>query len=235
MIPARYGSTRLKLKNLCLIGDKPMIAYAIAAASASKVFDRVCVNSDHEIFQKIADRYGVDFYHRYTPLGSSETKSDDVVKDYFDKHPDAEILAWVNPTSPFQTGDEVRDVIDYFVRENLDSLITVEDKQVHCDFAGSPVNYSKEGLFAQTQDLVPVNPFVYSVMVWRREPFLKEYNEKGHAFFCGRFGTFPVSKLTGLIIKNSSDLMIADYMMRCQNGESEGYELQYDEIVEDAI
>ncbi|RDL44038.1 hypothetical protein DN730_10400 [Marinomonas piezotolerans] len=232
MIPARYGSTRLKLKNLCMIGSKPMVSHAIDAALDSSVFGRVCINSENEIFKRIADRHGVDFYHRTFALGSSETKSDDVVKDYFDNNPDADILAWVNPTSPFQTGEEIERVVNFFVKENLDSLITVEEKMVHCDYDGEPVNYSTSELFAQTQDLTPVNPFVYSVMMWRREPFLKEYEEKGHAFFCGHFGTYPVSKLTGIIIKNSSDLMMADYLMRCKEAESAGYELKYDEIVE---
>ena len=41
MIPARLGSTRLKMKNLALIDGKPMISYAINAAVKSGVFDKV--------------------------------------------------------------------------------------------------------------------------------------------------------------------------------------------------
>ena len=62
MVPARIGSTRLKMKNLALINGKPLISYAIEAAKASGVFSRVVVNSDNEIFAGIAKRYGVDFY-----------------------------------------------------------------------------------------------------------------------------------------------------------------------------
>jgi len=32
MIPERFGSIRLKIKNLALIDGKPMISYAIKAA-----------------------------------------------------------------------------------------------------------------------------------------------------------------------------------------------------------
>jgi CMP-N-acetylneuraminic acid synthetase len=231
MVPARYGSTRLRLKNLCMIDDKPMVSYAIEAAVKSGVFDRVCVNSEHEIFRKIVSRHDVDFYHRGESLGSSLAKSDDVVKDYFDNNPDADILVWVNPTSPFQTGSEIAGAVNFFINEKLDSLITVEEKKVHCNFENQPINYSKEGLFAQTQDLTPVNPFVYSVMMWRRSAFIKEYNEKGHALFCGSFGTYPVSKLTSLIIKDESDLMMADYLMRSRNMDNGAYELRYDELV----
>jgi len=53
MIPARFGSTRLKMKNLALIDGKPMISYAIKAAKDSNVFNRVIVNSEHSIFQVV--------------------------------------------------------------------------------------------------------------------------------------------------------------------------------------
>ena len=72
MIPARYGSTRLKMKNLALINGQPMISYAIKAAKESGVFDKVVVNSEHDIFKKIAERYNVTFYQRPDQLGSSQ-------------------------------------------------------------------------------------------------------------------------------------------------------------------
>ena len=64
MIPARIGSTRLKMKNLALVKGMPLIYYAIRAAQDSGVFDRIVINSDHEIFRDIALRYEVEFYHR---------------------------------------------------------------------------------------------------------------------------------------------------------------------------
>ena len=102
-------------------------------------------------------------------LGSSQAKSDSVVANFMQAYPEADIVAWVNPISPFQTGKEISNVINYFVKNNLDSLITVEDMQVHCNYKNQPVNYDKDKLFAQTQDLIKVQPFVYSIMMWQRE------------------------------------------------------------------
>ena len=87
MIPARIGSTRFKMKNLAMLNGKPMIAYAIVAALSSKVFDRVIVNSDSDVFRSIAEEYGAEFYLRPEHLGGSSVKSDDVVKDFIDKYP----------------------------------------------------------------------------------------------------------------------------------------------------
>lgn len=227
MIPARIGSQRLRVKNLCLVNGRPMLSYAISAAVESRCFDKVSVNSDHPIFEGVAVKYDADFYQRDQTLGSSDTKSDEVVADYFKAHPSADILFWVNSTSPFQSAGEIRSVFEYFMDKELDSLITVERKQVHCNFNGKPINYSTSEPFAATQDLQPVHPFVYSIMAWRREPFLKQYAEKGHALFCGKFDTFPVSKLTSLIVKTSEDLMIVDYMMRLFDSDHQ-YTPQYD-------
>tara|TARA_Y100000589_G_scaffold276905_1_gene271602 strand:- start:5633 stop:5935 length:303 start_codon:yes stop_codon:yes gene_type:complete len=82
MIPARVGSERLKMKNLALINGKPLIYYSINAAKKSGLFDKVVLNSDSEIFERIAKRYGIDFYLMPKSLGSSDTKSDEVVADF---------------------------------------------------------------------------------------------------------------------------------------------------------
>jgi len=230
MIPARIGSTRLKMKNLALINDKPLIYYSIRAAQDSGVFERVVINSDHEIFAKIAERYGAEFYHRPRELGGSSIKSDDVVMDFMEKNP-CDIVAWVNPTSPLQSGKEVGDVVRFFNRQRLDSLITVKDEQVHCLYEGRPVNFDPPGKFAQTQDLIPVQTFVYSVMMWRASTFMSEYKEKGYAFFCGRTGTFPVGRLSGIIIKRPEDLMLADFILRSSNDMD--YQVRYDEVISD--
>ena len=172
MIPARFCSTRLKMKNLALINNKPMISYAIEAAQKSDVFDKIVLNSENDIFKEIADRHDVSFYHRPADLGSSQAKSDSVVADFIQSFPEVDIVAWVNPIAPFQTSDEISEIISYFINQELDSLITVDEKQVHCNFNNEPVNYSLEGMFEQTQDLTPVQSFVYSLMIWKTNTFL---------------------------------------------------------------
>ncbi|MBW2033860.1 MAG: hypothetical protein JRI94_09755 [Deltaproteobacteria bacterium] len=230
MIPVRIGSTRLKMKNLALVKGMPLIYYAIRAAQDSGVFDRIVINSDHEIFKDIAIRYHVEFYHRPSELGSSTTKSDDVVMDFMEKNP-CDVIAWVNPTSPLQTGEEVGKVVRYFQEEALDSLITVKDEQVHCVYKGEPINFELEERFAQTQDLIPVQAFVYSVMMWRTRAFISQYRDKGYALFCGKTGYFPVSRLSAIVIKRQEDLVLADFMLRA-SGRDNAYKVQYDRLTE---
>ena len=174
------------------------------------------MNSDSEIFAEIARRYDVEFYQRPKELGSSTTKSDSVVYDFMLKHP-SDVLAWANPTSPLQTGDEIKEVIDYFIKVELDTLITTKEEQVHCVYQDKPVNFKTEEIFAQTQDLEPVQPFVYSIMMWRNRIFIDVYEKHGYALFCGNVGYYPVSKNAALVVKTEEDLMLADYIMRERN------------------
>ena len=228
MVPARMGSERLPIKNLALLNGKPLISYAVEAAKTSGVFSRVVVNSDGDVFENVAQRQGVEFYLRPAELGSSETKSDEVVYDFMQKNP-CDAVAWVNPTSPLQTGAEVRDVVNYFFEQQLDSLVTVDNKQVHCVYGGKPLNFQVEEPFAKTQDLEPVQPFVYSVMIWRTQSFMEAYERQGHALLSGKLGYYPVSKETSVIIKTDVDLMIAESVLKANAG-AQGYQVLYDEL-----
>src|SRR3989338_63037 len=170
MIPARMGSRRLAMKNLALVCGKPLIFYAIKAAKEANLFDRIVINSEDEVFEKIARRYKIEFYKRSPRWATSSAKSDSVVYDFVKNNP-CNIVVWVNTTSPLQTCEEIRDIVSYFLKEKLDTLITVKNEQAHCIYKGRPVNFNVRGLFAKTQELEPVQPFVYSVMMWRTETF----------------------------------------------------------------
>jgi CMP-N-acetylneuraminic acid synthetase len=213
------------MKNLALLGGRPLMSYAIEAAKTSKVFDRVVVNADHPIFQEIAAQAGVEFYLRPPDLGSSETKSDGVVYDFMLKHP-ADIVAWVNPTSPFQTGEEIRAVVTHFQVHGLDSLITVKEERLHGLQDGQPLNFDVDTPFARTQDLAPIQLFVYSVMMWRTRTFLDAFAARGYALLSGKVGYFPVSKFSSLLIKTPEDLQIAEAVLRA-NERGRG-EIPYD-------
>lgn len=60
VIPARGGSKRIPRKNIKPFAGKPMIAYAIAAARESGVFDRVIVSTDDAEIAAIAAVEGAE-------------------------------------------------------------------------------------------------------------------------------------------------------------------------------
>jgi len=204
MIPARYGSTRAKLKNLQTIGDKPMMAWAINAAKSSNRFDRIIVNGDNDVFKKVADKFDVEYYERPKELGSNETLIDDVLLDFVEKI-DCKIAAIVNTINPFQTGTEVAKVIDFFIKNNLDSCNTYEEKFIHALINNNPINFTF-GKLCRTQDLTPIKLLAYSVQVIRKDTFLREKN-----IFCGNFGLYgPISKNAAMLVKTDDDIKLCN-------------------------
>ena len=228
MIPARIGSQRLKYKNLALINKKPMISYAINAAKRSKCFHKIFINSDHEVFYKIAKRYKVNFYQRKKKLGGSNVKSDTIVYDFMKNNSEADILVWVNSIAPLQTSDEIRKIVNFFYKKNIDSLITVENKKTHCNFKNKPLNYLKNSKFSKTQDLKEIQAFVYSLMMWKRKAFMKKYNKDKNAILCGKTYFYPVKNLSTIIIKNFEDLKLVDYVMKSK---LKNFTLKYDKLL----
>ncbi len=209
MIPARYGSQRLKLKNLANLGGKPLINYVIESAKKTKMFDQIVVNSDSKIFSKVAKNNKVEFYLRPKKLGSSLTRSDDVVFDFCKKYK-SDIIVWLNPICPFQPIKEIKDVINFFIKEKYNSLITCTNIQTHCIYKDKSINFVKQSKFDRTQDLNPILSLNYSIMMWKTSSFLNSFKKNGHAILHGKTSYYPVSNDSSVMIKTREDLAFAE-------------------------
>ena len=231
MVPARIGSERLPYKNLALIDGEPLVSYAINAAKDANVFDKIYLNSDHKVFSDIAEEYGVDFYKRPEEFGSSSTSTDEFLYDFIDSNP-CDYVAIVNPPSPLQPSDEVKEVVEHFIEHDLDSLITVNEQQVHCVSDGEPVNFSMDEKLAKTQSLAPLHTLVYSVMMWDTDAFCEEFENEGYGLFCGDTEFYPVCDKSNILVKYEEDLLLADAIKRGENRQN-GNSLEYHDIVDD--
>jgi CMP-N-acetylneuraminic acid synthetase len=214
MIPARIGSQRLKKKNLRLLDRKPLITYAIKSAIDSKVFKKVYINADDNSFKKFSKDSKVHFYKRNKRLGSSNTKSDDVVFDFFKSFPEIETLAWINTTTPFQTALDIKKIFNYYVKNKYKTLITVKNEYAHTNYKNKPLNYSKKKQFSRTQDLNPVQTLIYSLMIWDRSTFLNSYKKKKTGILSGKICFYPLTGFKTLMIKKEKDLILANHIMK---------------------
>ena len=142
--------------------------------------------------------------------------------------PEPDILVWVNSIAPFQTASEIRAIVRFFSRKKIDSLITIKNDKIHCNFNKRPLNYSKDSKFSKTQDLQEVQTFVYSLMMWKRKSFMKKYKKDKHAILCGKTYFYPVKNLSTIIIKKFDDLKLANYVMKSK---SKKFALKYDKIL----
>tara|TARA_B100001123_G_C15184121_1_gene976605 strand:+ start:214 stop:897 length:684 start_codon:yes stop_codon:yes gene_type:complete len=80
IIPARFGSKRIKKKNLKSFYGKPIIYYSIKAASKAKIFDKIIVSTDNTKIKKISENFGAEVpFIRPKKLSGDKTKAQDVI------------------------------------------------------------------------------------------------------------------------------------------------------------
>lgn len=112
-VPARAGSERVPGKNLLPLAGHPLIAYAIASALESELFDAVAVSTDSEEIAAVARSYGAET-PGLRPAELSTAISPDI--DWV-LHLTAvleaggrtvERFAILRPTSPFRSADTIR-------------------------------------------------------------------------------------------------------------------------------
>lgn len=137
LIPARSGSKRLAHKNVRLLGGHPAIAYTIATAIASKVFDAVIVSTDSEAYADIARYYGAEVPF-LRPAEASGDRSPDIDwvaltidrLDVAGRRYDA--FSLLRPTSPFRKPETIQRAWGQFLAaEGVDSLRAVEPVEQH--------------------------------------------------------------------------------------------------------
>lgn len=126
IIPARGGSQGIPRKNIVPLCGKPLIAYTIEAALASKSLSRVVVSTDEEEIARIAQTWGAEVpFLRPHSIASSKS----LLRDCFENmlnglgaqgyHPKA--LVFLFCTSPFRTPA----MIDFLTGKILDGHLSV--------------------------------------------------------------------------------------------------------------
>ncbi len=138
LIPARGGSTRLPAKNIRMLMGHPLIAYTIASAFASEVFDAVVVSTDSPEIARIAVEYGADV-PSLRPAAMASSTSPDIewvvhsLEELKGAGREYEVWALLRPTSPLRSPDSIARAFHQFVAEGdrADSIRAVEPVRQH--------------------------------------------------------------------------------------------------------
>jgi N-acylneuraminate cytidylyltransferase len=137
LIPARAGSTRIRDKNVRPLAGHPLIAYTIAAARASGVFDDVVVSTDSEHYADIARHYGGSVpFLRPVELAGERSPDIDWVEHALTAlsagGADYDAFSLLRPTSPFRQPETIQRAWSEFLAETgIDSLRAVEPCEQH--------------------------------------------------------------------------------------------------------
>ena len=101
LILARGGSQGIPLKNLALLGGRPLLEWALRAMMNFGGFDSLWVSTDHPGIATCASALGVQVFARSAKFATSEAASVDAVKEFLLSHSEVDVVALVQCTSPF--------------------------------------------------------------------------------------------------------------------------------------
>ena len=132
IIPARGGSKGIPRKNVKAISGKPMIQYTIEAAKDCEYIDKVIVSTEDEEIADISMRAGAIVpFSRPEELATDEAKIIDVVMHavefYERKAEHFDIIVLLQPTSPLRNAEDVTKALEYFIRKEQKSLVSVSE------------------------------------------------------------------------------------------------------------
>jgi CMP-N,N'-diacetyllegionaminic acid synthase len=136
LVPARAGSVRVPGKNVRPLAGHPLLAYTIAAAQESDVFQAVVVSTDSEEVAAIARRYGADV-PALRPAELAGPRSPDIewVRHMLGvlAEPLPEVFSILRPTSPFRRPATIRAAYERLVAHGdaADSLRAVRRCREH--------------------------------------------------------------------------------------------------------
>jgi CMP-N-acetylneuraminic acid synthetase/predicted O-methyltransferase YrrM len=229
-IPARYGSKRVKNKNLRLMDGRPLVYYAINAAKHSKMINEIYVNTENDLIGQVAIENGVKYYKRKPELAEDAITSDEFNYDFM-KNVQADIVVMVNPVAPLITGEDIDKMVSYYLENNLDTLIPVREERLHafcddnainfnpespvqsfCD--AKPINFSPSGPLPMTQNIAAIKMCIWTVCIWKPIVFMKAFEEKGHAVFSGKVGLYPQDRLKAVKISTEDDFVLAELLLQ---------------------
>lgn len=208
MIPARMGSQRLTKKNLRLLAGKPLIIHAIEKCRTADCFDEIWVNSEDAEFGPIAEANGARFYQRPTELGNNVATSEQFVYDFL-KNVKCDALLQVHSIAPLLGADEVASFTKSFINsDNSVMLACIEDK-IEVAYQGKPVNFSFSEK-TNSQDLIPTQRVTWSITGFRSKNYLDAVEAGQIGTYNGKIGFYPVSAISGHVIKTQEDLDVAE-------------------------
>ncbi|MBK8781543.1 MAG: acylneuraminate cytidylyltransferase family protein [Anaerolineales bacterium] len=217
IIPARGGSKGVPLKNIRQVAGRPLIAYTITAAQASRLLTRCVVSTDHVETAQISAALGCEVIQRPAALAQDDTPTLDAVKHVFTTlESQGEIFDYglvLQPTSPLRTGLDIDSALQALFRSDADSIVSVYQVSDHHPARmytldnGQLVSFDKRFATARRQDLPPVYHRNGAIYAFRRN-LLEQNTLLGNHIL-----PYIMEEDRSLNIDNEYDLVLADFIL----------------------
>jgi len=197
IIPARGGSKRLPRKNLSDLGGKPLLKWTLDTAIESGIFTDLWVSSEDPEIGAVAGKY---WWKRPSELARDDTATLPVILDVFEKV-GADVVATLQPTSPFLNVDDIKNSLDLLISHNADAVTSVIEGAKDLAFR---MRFANRLEFLP--DIVVENGAIY----WITGEALRN----GHDWYSGFFYGYKMPKERSLDIDTVWDLELANMLIK---------------------
>lgn len=217
LIPARGGSKGVPRKNVRPVGGRPLIAWTIEAALASRYVDSVILSSDDAEIIAVAQQWGCAApFVRPAELASDTADSLQVVRHAIvatDRRFDVVVL--LQPTSPMRVAEDIDAALELFAQGGATSCVSVcePDKSPYWMFKSGEDGFlhslfPPEQIPDRRQDAVPVSALNGAIYVAGAA-----HLEAGGSFLSDRTAAYAMPKQRSFDIDTELDLEIVDFLM----------------------
>lgn len=130
LIPARGGSERIPKKNIKIMAGKPMLAWSIEASLKSKYVNRTFVSTEDLEIKEVAMKYGAEVIDRPKKYASDNHGYElhgtlqHFRETLWDRNYYPDYLAWLYPTSPLRTAEEIDGVYELILEKRNPVVVT---------------------------------------------------------------------------------------------------------------
>lgn len=197
VIPARGGSKRLPRKNLADLGGKPLFRWVLDTAIESKVFTDLWVSSEDEEIGRLAGKY---WWKRPPELAKDDSPTMPAILDVFDKV-GGDVVAIMQPTSPFLSVDDIKNSLDLLLKSNADSVTSIVE---------GPRDLAFRMRWAKRLEVLPDIMIENGAIYWITGNALKE----GHNIYSGYLYGYEMPKSRSLDIDTQWDLELAEMLIK---------------------
>jgi CMP-N,N'-diacetyllegionaminic acid synthase len=223
IIPARGGSKGIPRKNIHPLCGRPLIAFSIAAAQASRAVDRTVVSTDDDEIAEISRGLGAEVRLRPAALAEDDTPTRAVLAQVVAElageayRPDAVLT--LQPTSPLRAAQHIDAAAALYAADpRADSLVSCIEVP-HVFHPLSVMRRTEEGY---------LEPFLSAPQPHRRQDKETVFARNGAAIyitrtarladyvFGGRLIPFVMDAESSIDIDTLDDLRLAERLMRAR-------------------
>lgn len=218
LIPAKAASTRVKRKNMQLLGGKPLLQWAIDAAIHSGVDADMLVSTEDEEIEDYVNSVGVEVLVRPRTLAVDPAGVVDVSLHALDvlakKGRSYNTLIILLPTCPLRTAENVRDAYLLFKSKKFKFLMSVSEYE-HTPFAamklesnGTLAPYFPEYIGRKSQQMPRAYRANGAIHILDVASFQKE-----KSYYAQPLLSFPMPMVNSVDIDTIEDLHYAEYLL----------------------